>query len=344
MDTCTIALIKSFLVKQPFAIFLLFRLLLEVAEEEIEVLHKIKKEVNDEKTILGVAILGGKIFLVHENSSELEIYECNGFGRKFLKVNELLRAVDICSCKKNNCLYIMDRKIGQTPKEVLKISTKGKSLDKWPTKDDAFGFMSVAAEGNVIITVHDKRNMLLEYSSDGKLVRKIKLRGCNNPWHAVKLDNNRYIVSHGILFDRFHRVCLVDKEGIVKKSFGREIGSAKDQLNMPYYLAAGSNGCVIVADLCNSRLLLLDSNMEFKTKIVPKYKQRIWVPRRIYLDEGLLVVVFSLGDLSEEREEGELLRKAEEGKTEEVDVSKQINKDCRAVVFDIKPLLQKYNG
>ena len=280
---------------------------------------------------------------------------------KLLDMKELVAAVDVCCCKKNNCLYIMDKKKGKV-KEVLKINTDGELLISWPTKYNARGYLSTATDGNVIITVQEKQ-MLLEYnSSNGKLMCKIMLPECNNPWHAVKLADGRYVVSHGILTDHLIRVCHVDKEGKVAESFGPKSGSAENQLNMPVYLAVERSGCVIVADLFSNRVLLLDSNLNFQANIVPKYKQTFRNPKRVCLNEPLLAVVIAAGNTTETIRDGEaahgneaeaaetsteksvLLRDAEEGTTHAFDISKKIDEDCRLLVFNMEPLLPKQDG
>lgn len=255
---------------------------------------------------------------------------------------------------------ITEKKSERTPKEVVRINTKGEFTISWSTKNNASGYVSTTTEGNVILTVQDK-HMLLEYSSDGKLVRDIKLPECIDPWHSIKVLNDCYIVSHGTLVDPLNRVCLVNMKGKVEKSFGGKIGSTEDQLNMPFYLAVGSNGYVMVADLRNNRVLLLDSDLEFKTKLVPKYKQGFRNPRRIFLDERFLVVVITAGDPKEtmpveaghsteetedenSAENSDLLGNIEIVRMKKVDPSQQIEEDCRLLVFDIKPLMQKYNG
>lgn len=307
-----------------------------------------------------MAILSEKLFIVREMRSNLEVYDFNNFnlGRKLLKVKELVDAGEMCSCKKNDCLYIMNSK-KTNYNEVMKFSKEGKLLDKWPAKGDS-NYMSATTEGNVIITVTDKQ-MLSEYSSNGVWVRDIPLPECINPWHGIK-RYDRYIVSHGKFFDPLHRVCLVDDMGNVEKSFGREVGSAEDQLNMPSYFTVGSNGCIIVADLMNDRVLLLDSNLEFKAHIVPQYNQRFQFPHGVCVDEHRLVVAVISGDPKENihdeasasmektvesdslTEKNNLLGKAEYGKTKEIDPSEKIEEDCRVLVFNIQPLLQKYSG
>lgn len=332
-------------------------------DEEIELLHSIKKETSlgqQGKEITGMAILLRKLFIVREKISTLEVYDCNNFiaAPEILTVQELEAAVDICCCKRNNYLYIMDSKKGTT-NEVLKISTIGELLISWSTKYNARGNLSATTEGNVIITVQEK-HMLLEYAADGKLMRKIRLPECANPWHAVKLEDGRYVVSHGILTDEFIRVCLVDEEGKVAEALGPKSESAENQLNMPMHLAVGSNGCVIVAEFFRNRVLLLDFDLKYRTNIVPKYKQGFRNPKRVCLDEKLLAVVIAAGKPRKtinddevghkiEAEAGEtsteknaLLRQAEEGTIEAFDSSQKIEKNCRLLVFNMEPLLTKY--
>lgn len=103
-----------FLVKYNVLCFCCFVCYIDkVAEEEIELHDKIKKkEETDEKPIRGVAMLHGKLFIVRRNSSNLEVYDCDNFilGRELLNVPEVADARDICSCKINDFLYIMDKK------------------------------------------------------------------------------------------------------------------------------------------------------------------------------------------------------------------------------------------
>ena len=59
--------------------------------------------------------------------------------------------------------------------------------------------LSVTDESNVILTVFNK-NKLNEYSPDGQLIREINLSsdaGIRHPWHAIKLTNGHFVVSHG---------------------------------------------------------------------------------------------------------------------------------------------------
>src|SRR6218665_3472649 len=208
--------------------------------------REIKANETSEGMITGMAILNKELFIVRETRPEIEVYDLTDDCCKstFRKVKELATALDICSCKKNNCIYIMHEKMCRILEEVLKISKDGEVLKRWLTKDNAKGNLSATAEGNVVITVHDK-HMLLEYSPEGKFLRRINLPECIYPLHAIKAtEKDHYIVSHGSLIEHVHRVCLVNGKGEVEKSFGHAIGCGDDQLNMPYYLTISNNSCV----------------------------------------------------------------------------------------------------
>ena len=78
----------------------------------------------------------------------------------------------------------------------------------------------------------------------------------------------------------------MDADGKLKKSFGGKCRSIIGQMNCPVYLSVDGNGFVMVADRYNSRVLLLDSDLEFKREILSKEKHGLRNPGRILLDES----------------------------------------------------------
>ena len=86
----------------------------------------------------------------------------------------------------------------------------------------------------------------MEYTTTGQLVREIPLpQDITNPLHAIQMDNDRFLVSH---VGSLHRVCLIDNEGQLIKSYGGAPGSGPGQLTKPYYLVADVNGFCLVAE------------------------------------------------------------------------------------------------
>jgi len=255
-----------------------------------------KAEEEMKKTISGLSILETTLFVVSEDSSEVEVYDLKtlSFSRRW-NLMKLLDPVDISSCDINKCLYISDSKGSDDQmSQILRVDANGNLIQNWSTGDD-YGCLSVTDELNVILTVHYK-SKLNEYSPNGQLIREINLSSdaslCN-PWHAIKLISGHFIISHGYFDDDPHRVCIVDTDGKLIKSFGQKPGSTISKMNIPFYLSVDENGFVMVADRVNSRVLLLNSDLEFKKEILSRNVNfEVQNPRRILLDKdsGLLLV------------------------------------------------------
>lgn len=306
--------------------------------------HKVKKSDDTkvkEKKIVAATFLRRKLFIARINISTIDVYDFNDKTKPVgelgpLAVNNLVSVYDMCSCVEDNCLYILDNK-KMSANEIMKLSTTGKLKHKWRTMENAVGNLSVTKSGNLILAAHYK-NSLLEYSPDGKLLCEIKLPpDCNNLSHAIKLDEDHFVICHGTLFSSSPRVRIlniVGNEIKIKKSFPDEQSSEKMQLRWPSYLAVEKNGCIIVSDMFGSRLLLFDSELHFMKKIVPKYSQGFRGPLMISLDETsdekLLAVIITGGgytpasymcmqsteeDDQASTENDKLLRREEAGKT-----------------------------
>ena len=109
----------------------------------------------------------------------------------------------------------------------------------------------------------------------------------------------------------------------------------------------------MVADLGNNRVLLFDSNLEFKANVVSQNKQAFRCPQRVCADEKYLVVVVTKETIPEEadtsgdgtEEDDPLLEKTTKCK-KGVNDPQLTKEECILLVFDIQPILQKfmYNG
>ena len=291
-----------------------------------------------EKRIVAAAILGKELFVARVNTPEISSYNLETKSCRTFAVRKLSSAYDMCACLKSNYLYIIDNN-KNSANEIMTLITTGKVRKKWLTKENTVGNLSVTTEGNVILAVHHK-NTLLEYSPGGKLLCEIKLQEFNHLSHAIKLDIDRFVVCYGTLRGTKPTLSIVKRVGKdkkIEKSFPNGPGAAEIPLHWPSYMTVGKNGCVIVADLFSKRLLLLDSELNVKKKIVPKRKQGFRGPQMIFLNETLLAVVITGGGPSPENN-----FTGQKGDTEikDVDDEKKIDEDCELLVFDIKPLLQ----
>src|SRR5688572_12359296 len=110
--------------------------------------------------------------------------------------------------------------------------------------------------------------------------------GIRHPLHAIKLTSGHFVVSHGLTDDELRRVCVVDANGNLEKSFGGTHGTPIGELNYPVYLSVDGNGFVMVVDEVNRRVLLLDSDLQLKREILSRGKHGLRRPQAIVLDES----------------------------------------------------------
>ena len=136
--------------------------------------------------------------------------------------------------------------------------------------------LSVTPGGNLLVTCWQP-NKLLELSADnGQCVREITLQSDTQyPRHGVQLTTGQYVVCHG------HRVCIVDDDGRVTRSYGGQRGSDVGQLNWPSHVVVDEDSQFIyVADFHNDRVVLLSSTLEF----VRYVSEELSAPCRLHLD------------------------------------------------------------
>lgn len=246
-------------------------------------------------TITGLTVIDGMMYVTDEHCHSIEGYDSITF--KFNSrdsVKGLLDPRDIKGTKRD-CLYIFDLKSAYQPYEIFVYDLNLKEIKKrWSTGDN-YGSLSVTHEGNAILTVHNK-NKLLEYTSDGQLLREITLSSTiSNPLHSLKLTSGHLVVSYGqksgtcIVNDKGvvspnRGICIVDENGGILKSFGEENESWLKELSHSVCLAVDSSGSILVADKTNGRVLLLSSALEFKGIMVSR-NHGLKRPMIIHLDE-----------------------------------------------------------
>jgi len=225
---------------------------------------------------------------VHGESSDVDIYDSIklSFSRRW-SLKELIDPFDLGSCNINNCLYIFDFKGDDQPKEILRVDLNGKLVKKWSTGYN-YGLLSVTNEPSIILAVFNN-HVIKEYSPSGPLIREVNLStyaNILNPHCAIKLANGQFVVSHGcVRGNGQHGVCMVDERGKLTKMFGGKRGSTVVQMKEPVCLFVYGNGSVLVADRDNCRVLLLNSDLEFKNEILSGEKHGLRHPRRIFMDE-----------------------------------------------------------
>ena len=85
--------------------------------------------------------------------------------------------------------------------------------------------------------------------------------------HAIQLDGDRFIIC--ATKTTLDRVCIIDSNGRMMKSYGGGRGSGIGQMNRPCYLAIDRNGFILVADFSNNRIIQLNASLEFIREFIP---------------------------------------------------------------------------
>ena len=120
-------------------------------------------------------------------------------------------------------------------------------------------------KGNIVVSCFDLYR-ILEYTPIGSCVREIQVDAINGTsirglQHAIQLDDDRFVICHTTT--KHHRVCIIDSNGRMMKSYGGNIGSGIGQMNGPRYLAVDRNGFILVVDRDNNRIIQLNASLEF---------------------------------------------------------------------------------
>ena len=147
--------------------------------------------------------------------------------------------------------------------------------------------MSINKRGNIAVSCNDL-DTIFEYTPTGNCVRKITVDAINKTIrglrHAIQLDDDRFLICHANA-KTHNRVCIIDSNGKMLRSYGGRTGSEMGQMNYPCYLAFnGQEGFIFVADRNNNRIIQLDLALEFVKEIIPG-SEGLKQPKRMHLHE-----------------------------------------------------------
>jgi len=110
--------------------------------------------------------------------------------------------------------------------------------------------LTVSNDKNVLVVIGRERK-LQKFTTHGTQLQTIQLQpDIKSPVQAIQLSSGQFVISH--MGDTQHRVCLVDGNGAVVRSFGGTPGSDLTKMNEPAGLARDENGNILVADMFNN--------------------------------------------------------------------------------------------
>jgi hypothetical protein len=228
---------------------------------------------NEDKAIWCLTTLNNELYVRHQGK-DITVYDTQTYSvQRTLQIPCLSALNDMTSCIRHQCIYIADN----SSNVIHRIENKNK-LTQWAVNDEPHG-LSVNSAYNVLVTCSSV-GKIKEFTTDGRLIREIQLQSdVVHPKHAVEMTTDQFVVCHGERNDPLHRVCVVDSNGFVLRSYGGSKGSANGLLNMPVRIVV--NGFIFVSDLNNHRIIMLNSALEYIRDVVTG----IGWPTRICLDE-----------------------------------------------------------
>ena len=213
--------------------------------------------------VQGVAVVGKEIFVAVNNSSEIKVHNTDTYSLQTnvsIKVPGLSYPWDMVS--DDSSLFVSE--FSNSSIHRIKLPEK-QTITCWKAAGERNG-LSITKHGSVLVTCHSL-NKLFEYSTDGIKIREIALQSdLRGPYRAIQRDNDQFLIDH----DSLHRVCLIDNKGKLIKSFGgTTTGTKGGPLQYPRQMVVDHNGSILVADYGKSRVVLLDSSLEFVKDLVP---------------------------------------------------------------------------
>jgi len=242
--------------------------------------------------------------LLRRDNNQVAVYSINDCQLlRHLNLPGLKRQVyiiDLTSCVPHKRLYASDYDNSCIHKYELATS----ATTKWSVPGKPWG-LSVTRSCNLLVTCREPKKLVELSANSGRCVRQIALQSdIEYPWHGVQLTSGQYVVFHGALCDSFavNRVCIVDDDGRVTRSYGGQRGSDVGQLCGPCYLAVDEDSqFIFVADRFNDGVVVLSPTLEFVRYIGEglSYPYRLYLhhaTRRLYVGQwgGGGVVVIQL--------------------------------------------------
>lgn len=224
--------------------------------------------------------LGDEFFVVYSHAGEkVDVYDATTFNSKpSISVPGLTHARGLTSCAANNCLYATSCEYNT----VHRVDLSTHDVESWHVEWYPTG-VHVNSLKNVIVLC-GRGDSLEEYTTHGQQIREIRLKsaGLTNSWFVIQLSNSQFALSHP------NRVCVVDADGQVVLSYGdtTTAGSAAGQLDNPQGIVPVTNGCILVADSGNNRVMILNPTFSWARELLVPGCGQLYKPGKLWLDES----------------------------------------------------------
>jgi hypothetical protein len=205
--------------------------------------------------VWGATELNDEVFVGRSSLNALEVYDIATMTfQRNVSITGMGCVNDMASALGCDFIYVVDN----CNRLIHVVDEHGVRI-QWAVSDTPFS-VSITSECNALITFENTSN-INEYTSHGQLVRQVIAHSdIGVPTHAVKLNENRYIVGQGQPGQMgLHRVCTIDGQGRLLQSYGGERGSGMGKLNTPARISVVNDLVLFVVDTYNDRVVMLNT-------------------------------------------------------------------------------------
>jgi len=146
--------------------------------------------------VRGVAEIDSKVFVVFNESSNVEVYDALTFNHlSVIELQELRKPRDIVACRLDNQLYVSDEDY-----HIWRVSTDDHKYDKWLTPEstpDTFDIYTLSLTSRRLLIVVEPRSLRQYSTVDKRLLLDIQLpQYVTELYHGVETASGTFVVSH----------------------------------------------------------------------------------------------------------------------------------------------------
>jgi len=236
--------------------------------------------------VSGVTQLGDVVYILCEDSSTIRRFSAITHQRLTdIDAKGVSDPWDIAACELMSQLYVVDWAAC-----VWRVSPDGDDIERWLPKSPSgrLGPCTLSVTSSRLLVTSFIGKQLIHLDAGGDELRRVPLPDYMDPWHAVESPSGTFVVCHRSTQLHQPKVSEVNTEGQVLRQFS---GSP---LGLPEYIAADSDGNIIVADEKYRHILLLDAKLALRRVIMDEHQLSYRQPRRLcYMEQsGQLLVGF----------------------------------------------------
>lgn len=221
--------------------------------------------------VAGITKLSNQYYILYEGHNRIDVFRdrspYNFVSKLEIDSNDLCYLRDVCACPVSGNLFVTD----SGNRCVWRIdASNDHAVSKWISVDGRPRTLAVISQIRLLVIVDSDKTRLAIYDVDGRLERYIDVPSdMQDVKHAVESSSGTFVVSHGQLDFRQHRVCEMSTDGKqVIRSFGDRCSHFAGSLNQPVYLAVHTDGqTIFVADSENERVVVLGKELSLQSFI-----------------------------------------------------------------------------